>query len=224
MAVKKLTLMGIVASDSSSFFSFLGSSVFTPKMVSAFIEEEVGSEDSLEVELDSPGGEFFAGVAIFNILENFSQHQPLTIKVMGLAGSAASVIMLAGNDRRLESGATVFIHEPISTLGAGNRHALRAEATDLDALTENAISIYLSKTSMTRDNLAQMLKDETYLTAEDASGFNFGRFMGPKRKDRKRSSLDSYINELEILKTRMELDQIKKNFQGGNSNGSKRTA
>lgn len=138
----------------------------------AVTEEIEGVKDGeeIEVHLNSPGGDAFDGVAIFNSLR---QHDgPVTIYVDALAASAASLIAMAGDTVIMGLGAMIMVHNPwMITLGDADDHRKSAEM--LDKLRDSYVSAYTSKTDKEGEELREMLDDETWMTAEEAVEHGF---------------------------------------------------
>lgn len=140
----------------------------TPK---AFRSElDALSGDDIEVHLDSPGGDVFAGVAIYNSLRDYAGK--VTVFVDGLAASAASLVAMAGDEVIMRPGAMIMIHEPWS-VASGNAEALRKSATILDEIKQAVVPIYTNKTGLSRAEVEEMMSDETWLSAKKAVAKNF---------------------------------------------------
>jgi len=132
-----------------------------------------GSLDDVEgrglVRINSPGGMVFQGIAIYSML---ARRSDLTVRVEGLAASIASVIMLAGQRVEIERGAMVMIHNPWNVV-MGESSDLRKSADVLDKIKESIIDIYEAKTGQPRDVLAEMMDEETWMTADEAVEWGF---------------------------------------------------
>lgn len=132
--------------------------------------EMLGELTHLTVGINSAGGDVFEGLGIADYLH---QHPAkVTIRVMGQAASIASVILMAGDKRVMARGATVFIHDPSAVLG-GTAEDLRRVAGDLDKIRDSIINYYAMRTSLTRNDLREMMRRETRLTAEEALEHGF---------------------------------------------------
>ena len=122
------------------------------------------SGKQITVRINSPGGDVFDGIALFNALQT---HGNVITKVEGLAASMASIVMLAGKDVQIHSSAMVMVHEPCTVM-AGNQHDMREVADILEKISGNMLEIYYGKTGQGKRDLKQMMKDETWLTAKEA--------------------------------------------------------
>jgi ATP-dependent Clp protease, protease subunit len=119
----------------------------------------------VEVHINSPGGDMFEGIAIYNVL---MQHpQDVTIKVMGMAASAASVIAMAGN--RLEIGAASFlmIHN-CWVIAAGNRHEFAEVAAYLQPFDTAMAGLYAARSGQSVEAMADYMDGETFFSGQQA--------------------------------------------------------
>lgn len=130
----------------------------TAKRVSAALRA-IGKRDVV-VNINSPGGDFFEGLAIYNALREHPAK--VTVRVLGLAASAASVIAMAGDEVRIARAAFFMVHNTW-VLAAGDKHALRDVADWLDPFDAAAIDIYAARTGKTSDELAKMLDRERWI-------------------------------------------------------------
>lgn len=129
------------------------------------------AEDTIEVHVNSVGGDVFEGLAIYNTL--VMHPGPVITINEGIAASIASVIFLAGKTRKMFDNAFVMIHNPLFTHTSGNADQLTKQVELLRQAEESIRSIYLSRTSVGEDKLKAMLSAETYLSAEEAQGAGF---------------------------------------------------
>lgn len=122
------------------------------------------------VYVNSPGGDMFAGVAIYNMLR---EHQgPVTVKVLGLAASAASIIAMAGDRVQIAKSAFLMIHNAW-TFAIGNRKDLMETAAALDKFDNSLSEIYADRTGLPVAQTTQMMDDETWLSGEQAVDMRF---------------------------------------------------
>lgn len=127
-------------------------------------------QKTITVRINSPGGDVFDAMAIFNALQ--SHKSKVVTRIESLAASAASVIALAGKEVQAYKNAMVMIHEPwIYT--AGNQYDLREMADILEKISGNMIDIYSGSSSVGKKEAKQMMKDETWLTAKEAKEKGF---------------------------------------------------
>ena len=119
--MNSLSLFGDVL-DSDDYW--LSEDYFTPRRVKEFLNK---NKSDVHVEINSPGGSYFAGVAIYNLLNQHAKQHEVKTSVVGIAASAASVIALAGEKREIHEGAMFFIHNPIMA-AFGNSVELRKKS------------------------------------------------------------------------------------------------
>ncbi|HOR28989.1 MAG TPA: Clp protease ClpP [Candidatus Sumerlaeota bacterium] len=136
----------------------------TPADVSRQLRD-AGEVEQINVFLNSPGGDAFDGIAIFNLLKNHPA--PVHAFVMGLAASAASIITMAADRIVMERGAFLMIHNA-SGLAIGNASVMREMAGLLDKLDGQLAEIYVERSGQDRDQIQQWMDEETWFTAEEA--------------------------------------------------------
>lgn len=126
----------------------------------------------LTVRVNSPGGDVFAAQSIYNQLKTYSGH--ITMRIDGLAASAATVVACAGDTVIMPTNALYMIHNP-ATYAWGNAEEMRTAAEVLDTVRQTIINVYQKRTgeNLTADQLAAMMDNETWLTAEEALAYGF---------------------------------------------------
>lgn len=141
--------------------------VLTPKR---FIAQLNGGRGDLNVWIDSPGGDAFAGAAIYEALRAYSAAGKgrVTVNVVGLAASAASLIAMAGDEVRMSIVGTIMVHDPWSAL-QGNASKLRATADILDEIREGQIRAYMRKSGLSYEEVLKLMQDDgTCMNAKTA--------------------------------------------------------
>lgn len=130
-------------------------------------------DNPVTVYINSPGGDMFEGIAIYNRLMEHSQE--VTTKVLGLAASAASVVAMAGAKREIAKSAFLMIHN-CWTYFAGNRHALRELADTMEEFDQAMVGVYAETSGQDENDVEKMLDAETYLNGTTAleKGFATG--------------------------------------------------
>jgi ATP-dependent Clp protease, protease subunit len=119
--------------------------------------------------INSPGGDVFDAVAIFNAI---TAHGNVTTRNESLAGSAASFLFTAGKKRQAYKNSMLMIHEPF-VLAAGNQFELREIADVLGQVSENMVDMYADTSNVGKRELRDMMKAETWLNAKDAQEKGF---------------------------------------------------
>ena len=151
-----ITIYGVIGED------WYGEGV-TLKRIDAALRS-IGEKD-VTVYINSPGGDMFEGIAIYNRLREHSHK--VSTKVLGMAASAASVIYLAGEEREVASSAFLMIHNCWTFL-AGNRHYLRAVADDMEEFDAAMADLYAETSGQPVESMAEMMDDETFIRGKRA--------------------------------------------------------
>ena len=135
-----------------------------------FAEDLKGMEaDTIHLRIDSPGGSVIDGISIFNALQ---RHPAKVIThIDSLAASMGSVVAMAGNEIRMANNALLMIHEPW-TVAMGNADELRKNADTLEKMSGNILQAY-SRSQYTPEEVADLMKSETWMTAQDALDAGF---------------------------------------------------
>lgn len=151
-----LRLDGAIAEE-----SWWGDEV-TPAAFRAELNKHPGD---LTVWINSPGGDVIAGSQIYTML---MEHKGMiTVKIDGLAASAASVVAMAGDKVCMSPSAYMMIHLPW-TFGIGNSEDFKQLSAQLDEIAEGIVLSYETKTSLSREELLQMMQEETWMSARSA--------------------------------------------------------
>ena len=159
----------------------------TSKRVSAALRA-IGKKD-VTVSINSPGGDYFEGLAIYNLLRDHPAK--VTVKIVGIAASAASVIAMAADEVQIARAGFIMIHNTW-VVGAGDRHALRDIADWLEPFDMTAIDIYAARTGLDDKDIAGMLDRETWIGGADAvdKGFADSLLSADEIENRAAQSLD----------------------------------
>lgn len=140
----------------------------TTKLFASVLRNAGG--DDVVVNINSPGGDFFEGLAIYNMLKDYEGK--VKVRVLGLAASAASVIAMAGDELEMAEGAFLMIHNAW-TLAMGNRHDLTEAAATLKKFDDSMASIYAARTGFDPKSVAKMMDAETWIGAQEAVDMRF---------------------------------------------------
>ena len=132
-------------------------------------ELNLGSGD-ITVWINSPGGDCVAAAQIYNMLKDYPGK--VTVKIDGIAASAASVIAMAGDKTYVSPVSMLMIHNP-STIAMGD-HAEMQKAIDmLEEVKESIINAYVLKTGLSRARLSHLMDAETWMNANTAIELGF---------------------------------------------------
>lgn len=119
----------------------------------------------IHINLNSPGGDIFDGIAIYNQLKNHPAK--IIINVDGLAASAASIIAMAADELIMNTGSMLMIHEA-STWTWGTKLDIRKTLNALEGIDKSLADIYMTRYQGERSEMETMIANETWFTANEA--------------------------------------------------------
>ncbi|NGP19305.1 head maturation protease, ClpP-related [Devosia aurantiaca] len=186
-----ITMFDVIGED---FWSGGG---ITAKKVSAQLRA-IGDRP-VEVQINSPGGDMFEGIAIYNVLREHSQ--PITVKVMGMAASAASIIAMAGDTIEIGAASFIMIHN-CWVLAMGNRHDMRETADFLEPFDQAMVDVYAQRSGSEAADVAKWMDDETFMSGSMAieRGFADALLNADEVKvDENAQARDRQVNEVRAL-------------------------
>ncbi len=156
----------------------------TPKKFKAELTE---SEGDISVWINSPGGDVFAASQIYNMLKEYKGK--VTVKIDGLAASAASVIAMAGDEILMSPVAMLMIHNPSTIIWGEESDMVRAKEM-LSEVKESIINAYEVKTGLERNKISKMMDNETWMSSKKAVDLGFAdKVLYGKDKE------DSYVSD-----------------------------
>ena len=139
----------------------------TPKL----FKDELGAGNGpITVWINSPGGDVFAAAQIYNMLMNYPYD--VTVKIDGLAASAASVIAMAGTTVEMSPVAMMMIHNP-ATIAIGDSEEMKKAVKMLDEVKESIMNAYEIKTGLARDKISKLMDAESWFNAKKAVELGF---------------------------------------------------
>ena len=133
------------------------------KRISAALRS-IGS-NPVTVNVNSPGGDFFEGLAIYNLLREHPAE--VTVNIVGIAASAASIIAMAGDQVRIARAGFFMIHNSW-VMAAGDRNALREVADWLEPFDQAQSDVFAARTGIEAKDIATMLDKETWISGQAA--------------------------------------------------------
>ena len=139
----------------------------TPKKFKAELYSCAGD---IAVWLNSPGGDVFAASQIYTMLREYDGQ--VTVKIDGLAASAASVIAMAGDEIILSPVAMMMIHNPATAI-FGEAADLQTAIKMLGEVKESLVNAYEQRTGLPRSKISAMMDAETWFSAQKAVEFGF---------------------------------------------------
>lgn len=154
--------------NSISMFEVIGEDWWTgggvtAKRVSAALRS-IGKQD-VTVKINSPGGDMFEGIAIYNLLR--AHPAKVTVEVLGWAASAASIIAMSGDEIRMGLGSFMMVHNAWGVV-IGNRHDMRDSAELFDGFDGAIVDIYEARTGMKRADIEKLMDAETFMGPSEA--------------------------------------------------------
>ena len=158
--------------NSISIFDVIGADFWGEGVTASRIAGALRSLNGADVtvNINSPGGDMFEGLAIYNLLREYDGK--VTVKVLGLAASAASIIAMAGDDVQIGRGAFLMIHN-CWVYAMGNRHDLAQIAADMEPFDNAMSDIYQARSGLDADTIGKMMDGETYIGGSEAVAKGF---------------------------------------------------
>lgn len=135
----------------------------TAKRISAALRQ-IGDRD-VTVKINSPGGDMFEGIAIYNLLR--AHKAKVTVEVLGWAASAASIIAMAGDEIRMGLGTFMMVHNAWGVV-IGNRHDMREAADLFDGFDSAIVDVYEARTGLKRAEIEKLMDAETFMGPSEA--------------------------------------------------------
>ncbi|HFQ8224136.1 TPA: head maturation protease, ClpP-related [Citrobacter freundii] len=135
----------------------------TAKRISGALRSLNGAD--VTVNINSPGGDMFEGLAIYNLLREYQGK--VTVKVLGIAASAASIIAMAGDDIQIGRGAFLMIHN-CWVIAVGNRHDFAELAVSLEPFDKAMADIYAARSGLEMAMVQKLMDAESYIGGSDA--------------------------------------------------------
>ena len=120
--------------------------------------------------INSPGGDVFAASQIYTMLRNHPGK--VTVKIDGIAASAASVVAMAGEKTLISPTGMLMCHNPM-TCAMGNKADMEKAIALLDEVKESIINAYAEKSHLSRNKIARLMDEETWMNAEKALQLGF---------------------------------------------------
>lgn len=153
--------------NSISIFDVIGRDYWdegvTAKRIAGVLRSMNGED--VTVNINSPGGDMFEGLAIYNLLREYQGK--VTVKVLGIAASAASIIAMAGDEIQIGRGAFLMIHN-CWIVAMGNRHDFVQLAESLEPFDNAMADIYASRSGLDMEAIHKLMDAESYIGGSDA--------------------------------------------------------
>ena len=136
----------------------------------AFKDELNKGTGPVTVWINSPGGDCIAASCIYSALMDYPGE--ITVKISGLAASAASVVAMAGNRVEMAATAMMMVHNPATSV-YGDHNEMKQAIKVLDEVKESIINAYEIKTNLPRDEISRLMENETWMNAKKAMELGF---------------------------------------------------
>ena len=183
----------------------------TPKQ---FKSELMSGSGDITLWINSPGGDVFAASQIYNILMDYKGN--VTVKIDGLAASAASVIAMAGTRVSMSPVSQIMVHNPM-TVAIGNAEEMSKAIKMLSEIKESIINAYEIKTNLSRDEISKMMDSETWMNARKAVELGFADEIMYTENQNSNTALDSFMFSRMAVTNKL-IDKLKSKNQAKNQN------
>lgn len=130
--------------------------------------------DDIVIKLNSPGGDVFEGIEIYNYLKDHPSN--VTVEVTGLAASAATFIVAGADEVIMGVGTSLMIHEA-STFAWGNKQDIQKTLNALETIDDSILAIYTNKTGQSVERLREWMNEEKWFTADEAVEYGFADYV-----------------------------------------------
>jgi ATP-dependent Clp protease protease subunit len=126
--------------------------------------DQAGQFSKIVLRVNSPGGDAFEGIAIYNLLRSVGK--PIDVFVDGVAASSASIIAMAGDTITVGNNAMIMIHDAWS-MCVGNAREMRKFADTLEKVSDSIGQTYVDRTGKTMEEIKSLMDSETWMNAEE---------------------------------------------------------
>lgn len=165
----KINIKGaIVSNDHKDIYDFFGMDATSPNDVLTALDKAKSGD--VEIHISSGGGDIWAGSEIYTALKEYEGN--VTVKILGLAASAASVIAMAGDKVMMSPTAELMIHN-VWTQSTGDFRDMEHAAKVLETSNKTVANAYVLKTGRSMDELLNLMNDETWFDAKAAKEYGF---------------------------------------------------
>ena len=184
----------------------------TPKQ---FKSELMSGSGDITLWINSPGGDVFAASQIYNMLMDYKEN--VTVKIDGLAASAASVIAMAGTRVLMSPVSQIMVHNPM-TVAIGNAEEMSKAIKMMSEIKESIINAYELKTNLPRDEISKMMDSECWMNARKAVELGFADEIMYTEKDQNSEKISNSYIFSRMAVTNNLIDKLKNKNQAKNQN------
>nr|DAK44865.1 MAG TPA: Putative ATP dependent Clp protease [Caudoviricetes sp.] len=162
---KRIKMKGpLISNNEYEAYEFFGLEAVSAKSITDQFPEDINEDIVLEV--NSNGGLVTVGSEIYTALKNYEGH--VTVEVTGMAASAASVAIMGADTVKMSPTAQIMIHKALLTRASGNSDDLEKAVNALKSSDQSIINAYVSKTGLSEEEIFEMMKNETFMSAQVA--------------------------------------------------------
>lgn len=173
--------------------------------------DDLGDVSNLNIYINSPGGDVFAGQTIYSILKRSKARK--TVYIDGLAASIASIVAMAGDEVVMPKNAMMMIHNAW-TITSGNKDDLRNMADTLEKIDGVLAGVYVEKSGRELEEVQEKMNAETWMTADEA--FEFGLVDRVNEEIKVAASLDKkFLNQYHNIPEDMPIHEDLEIFADG---------
>jgi ATP-dependent protease ClpP protease subunit len=196
-------------------YDFIGADLFGDGITAKRVIEdlaEIGQVETLDVRINSPGGDVFDGIAIHNALARFPAQ--VVVHIDGLAASAASLIAMAGDKILAAENSELMVHRPW-TIAIGDGPEMRRTADQLDKAWSSILTTYADRTHRRAPKIEQLIDaagGELWMTAEEAVKEGFADGTEKPAKEAKMFGLSQFRAVPERLAAVAAADPMRERF------------
>lgn len=189
-----ISIMDVIGED-----FWTGNGVTAKRIAGAL--RSVGPNTDIRVQINSPGGDLFEGIAIYNLLR--SHKARVSVEVLGWAASAASIIAMAGDDIAMGRGSFLMVHNAWGMV-IGNRHDFTQAAETFQAFDSAIADIYAARTGRKLADIQKLMDGETFMDPDRAVSEKFADSVSDSLGAQASASLDP--EESRRLKARRQTE------------------
>lgn len=168
---------------------------------------------SIRLLINSPGGDVSDGIALYNLLSGV--RSKLTVEVVGIAASAASLVALSGSKMIMGEGAFLMIHEPWG-ITMGTAADMLSMAETLEKMTGQFAAIYSKRSDLSEDEVLDAMAAETWYTADEAVEAGFADKVMVFEEKAAALSLSSVKQQVleSMINMKLEVSRLKRETEG----------
>lgn len=193
----KINIKGpIISNDDAWIYRFFGWDYAAPKALNDALEQASGED--VELEINSPGGYVSCGYEMYADIMNYPGK--VTAHVI-CAASAATLLLCAANEVLISDAGYIMIHNA-SVSASGNKNTMQQTHDRLQAIDDGIINAYIRKTGKEKEELQQLMDDETYMAPERAIelGFADGYLFGAPGEKPKDTDVQQFVaSEIQLI-------------------------